>query len=425
MLTKWTPNFIPTKVFVFGCGGTGSRVVPLLAQFIKSCPWVPNPEITLIDFDNVEEKNLLRQNFIATDVDKNKALVLANRYSRAFGINIGAIIHRVRRQPNTTEENEALRRFGNLASSANQGNNLFIMCVDTPEARREIIDVILSVVGRTPSNLVIDAGNENDFGQVLFHHTFSLATSHKLSDPDFSDPWPVTCDLSAIPLDHQYYDTMVATNTPSCAELDQTMAINCLMAVNILGIVQNIYYVKPMTYNRLNISLQHGAQPEYLSVEYLKRTSIDCENEKSTGNIARVIHYSAVGSELTKVKRDVAAFKSEIIISNQERKAKEDAVKHGPDNTVEVELQKIQDVPQGVAITVGLTGVSSTAPLEVLNHPEVVEPATPEVVDERISVSQEVGSVLFTVNQPDPNTIVDTSLGVALSQTAATAEAGN
>ncbi len=38
------PNFIPRRIVVFGCGGTGSRLVPLLAQFIKTCSWVQNPE---------------------------------------------------------------------------------------------------------------------------------------------------------------------------------------------------------------------------------------------------------------------------------------------------------------------------------------------------------------------------------------------
>ena len=95
MLFSWTPNFVPNKIIVFGCGGTGSRVVPLIAQFVKSCAWVLNPELVLIDFDSVEEKNLLRQNFISSDVGKNKAVVLASRYSKAFNIAITPIIHRV------------------------------------------------------------------------------------------------------------------------------------------------------------------------------------------------------------------------------------------------------------------------------------------------------------------------------------------
>ena len=33
---KFTPRQIPSNIVVIGCGGTGSRVVPLLAQFIRS-----------------------------------------------------------------------------------------------------------------------------------------------------------------------------------------------------------------------------------------------------------------------------------------------------------------------------------------------------------------------------------------------------
>ena len=36
----------------------------------------------------VEEKNLLRQNFITSDQGKYKAEVLAKRYSAAFGVDI-------------------------------------------------------------------------------------------------------------------------------------------------------------------------------------------------------------------------------------------------------------------------------------------------------------------------------------------------
>ena len=42
--------------------------------------------ILVCDGDVVEEKNLIRQNFVEQDVGRNKAQVLAERYSAAFGI---------------------------------------------------------------------------------------------------------------------------------------------------------------------------------------------------------------------------------------------------------------------------------------------------------------------------------------------------
>jgi hypothetical protein len=44
---------MPQTFVVVGCGGTGSRLVPLLAQFIKTCPWLVDPVIFLVDDDKV------------------------------------------------------------------------------------------------------------------------------------------------------------------------------------------------------------------------------------------------------------------------------------------------------------------------------------------------------------------------------------
>lgn len=46
---RYVPRVIPTKIFVIGCGGTGSRLVPLLAQFIKTVTAGENPRGTVVD----------------------------------------------------------------------------------------------------------------------------------------------------------------------------------------------------------------------------------------------------------------------------------------------------------------------------------------------------------------------------------------
>jgi hypothetical protein len=282
MSFEWQPNFIPNKIFVFGCGGTGSRVVPLLAQFIKSCPWVPNPEMYIFDFDEVEEKNLLRQNFISTDVGKNKAVVLANRYSKAFNMNITPYRYKFSIL-DRNKNGDLLNTFttvSSIISTQNRCNNLFILCVDTPDARKDIVSSIVNSCSLSHHNMVIDAGNENDFGQVSFSSTLGADSVDSLNQ--LREKTPIKCDIPYIPLDHNYFDGMVATSTPSCAELDQTMAINSLMAVNILAIVQNLYYVKPMSFYRINISLQHGAVPQYINNAYIRECSEPTKFPRST-----------------------------------------------------------------------------------------------------------------------------------------------
>ena len=275
MKGSWTPNFIPTRVAIFGCGGTGSRVVPLIAQFLKSCPWVPDPKMYLFDFDTVETKNLARQNFIAADVGKYKSSVLANRYSKAFGLEIIPYTTKLTTASRTNNEADTWNHFyDEIKKCPNRDNTIYILCVDTPSARRDILDTLLDICRYSHNNLIIDAGNENDFGQVTVSSLAGeiVPTAESMIGDKLlklTDSVPLTCKLPFIPINKGYFDTMVSNSAPSCAELDQTMAINTLMAVNIFGIVQNVYYVKPIDFHRLNISLKSGCTPELIDQRYL------------------------------------------------------------------------------------------------------------------------------------------------------------
>ena len=74
----------PVKVIIIGAGGTGGYVIPHLYRigFAAGRPM----RIIVCDGDVVESKNLIRQNFVEQDIGRNKAQVLAERYSAAFGI---------------------------------------------------------------------------------------------------------------------------------------------------------------------------------------------------------------------------------------------------------------------------------------------------------------------------------------------------
>src|SRR5262245_11500109 len=64
--------------YIIGCGGVGSAIVPSFC-LLKS----PN-DITLIDGDIIERKNLNRQMFDAGHVGMNKAQALATKYGCRF-----------------------------------------------------------------------------------------------------------------------------------------------------------------------------------------------------------------------------------------------------------------------------------------------------------------------------------------------------
>ena len=64
--------------YIIGCGGVGSAIVPSFCL-------LKNPaDITLIDGDTIETKNLNRQMFDARQVGQNKAQALAAKYQCRF-----------------------------------------------------------------------------------------------------------------------------------------------------------------------------------------------------------------------------------------------------------------------------------------------------------------------------------------------------
>lgn len=281
---EFVPRQVPNQIFVIGCGGTGSRLVPLLAQFMRTVTHgvtprgnVMNPTIFLVDDDVVEHKNLLRQNFIESDVGKPKAAVLASRYSRAYGVNIVPIVARV------TRDRDFLGAAEEAVSNAG-GNAMIILCVDSAQARRDILahwtDYLGASTGlRSQQPFVIDAGNEDNFGQVRF---FNLVVPQVVSGGGSKELLesipkltPEKVQLDFLPMDVRFYEELQDNAGGSCADLDQTLAINALMATMIMGVVQNFYYVKPFTYHSMGISLNGSVSTSLLTPQYLYDISVN------------------------------------------------------------------------------------------------------------------------------------------------------
>ncbi|MFB2020713.1 ThiF family adenylyltransferase [Pseudoflavonifractor sp. P01025] len=74
----------PVKVIMLGAGGTGAHIAPHLYRLLYA---LDRPvKFIICDGDKVEPKNLIRQNFTQADLGENKAKVIAERYSDAFGL---------------------------------------------------------------------------------------------------------------------------------------------------------------------------------------------------------------------------------------------------------------------------------------------------------------------------------------------------
>lgn len=264
--------YIPQTVVVFGCGGTGSRLIPAIAQLMSTLTTLISPEMVLVDFDEVEEKNLSRQNFAKADVGKNKAEALAARYSKAYGLKITPITLAA----GTDEYTEALEMF-NLRERLS-GPSMYILAVDSASARRSILKGALTTqAGQPNSSIVIDAGNEDIFGQVSFFTTGKI-NPNSAKDLEFIYNWyqgfiPGDTILSELPMDVGFYAAMQdGESTRSCADLDQTLAINNLMAAQVIAYAQNFLMGKPVRAWRTSFDLFNGTSFDPISVpEVLRR----------------------------------------------------------------------------------------------------------------------------------------------------------
>lgn len=76
-------------IVLVGCGGTGGYAVQRITKMMNAFENVKS-SLILADPDLIEEKNLLRQPFISTDIGHKKAEVLAKRYGAAYGLKIGS-----------------------------------------------------------------------------------------------------------------------------------------------------------------------------------------------------------------------------------------------------------------------------------------------------------------------------------------------
>lgn len=266
-------NRIVSNVIIVGCGGTGSRLIPMVAQFMKSCPAILDPFITLIDGDTVEMKNLARQNFIKPDVGRHKSEVLAERYGAAIEIPIVSIPEYYRynqsRDFRGWLQNHYSKLDPNLANRS-VGSPIVFFAVDSMQARMEILAGILYSRFRNSTwasviPIIVDAGNENTFGQVSVYHAAVVPNDSNYLHHRHVDEFYKSFDaLSNIkkgyvggdfnfPIRPAPVDMLVsALENPSeadvsCADLDQTAAINAQMAVGMFTAFQNICLNHKMT----------------------------------------------------------------------------------------------------------------------------------------------------------------------------------
>jgi PRTRC genetic system ThiF family protein len=130
------------EIVLVGCGGTGGFLAELLARMIKG--FRLDAALTLYDGDRVGRENVVRQNFLPSEIGRNKAAALALRLAGQMGIAIQA------------KEIHFDESFIDI-------HKLMITATDNLASRRKIANL--------SCQHWIDVGNELTFGQAIYGHT--------------------------------------------------------------------------------------------------------------------------------------------------------------------------------------------------------------------------------------------------------------
>ena len=177
-----------SEIVVVGCGGTGSWLLPKLVKTIndgiRKSIIRKDVKLILIDGDIVEEKNLVRQNFIEQDIGQNKAEVMASRYGPHLINENGAIFidkyiaDSERYEKLTAKDKDFYFNFEEMYNflecysipSAQRGmkySRVVFNLVDNNIARQTLHKVVSGMIDNDYKTYVIDVGNDMYNGQAF------------------------------------------------------------------------------------------------------------------------------------------------------------------------------------------------------------------------------------------------------------------
>ena len=235
----------PAKVILIGAGGTGGHIAPHLYRLLHA---LERPvEVIIADGDIVEGKNLVRQNFVAADLGRNKAQVLAERYASAFGMEAQYI-------PEFIESEERLSELLKPKSMPAWMNpeqypqelHILIGAMDNNRSRQ----ICHQVFQKSDELIYIDSGNGEYTGQVVCGIRSGKRTLYK-------------------PVGEIYPDVLLPTDKfpteLSCAEAavsaPQSIAANIMAATAVIAYLYNILVlgsieVKNITFSTRTVNLK-------------------------------------------------------------------------------------------------------------------------------------------------------------------------
>lgn len=246
--SQTTKTYLPPHIeqlVLVGVGGTGGYLAQGVAKLVAG--YDLDLDVSLIDPDIVEERNIYRQNFLACEVGHAKAEVLAARLNAQFGTAFASYVGK-------GEEYDRAHRDSGYRT-------LFVTCVDT-------------LAARTPyaaKPLWLDCGNALAHGQVVFG-----TTARKSACKDAAKGWQNTPTVKALPnaaLKLGLADLAEEPAAPSCAAqpfAEQGCFVNELAALSALTIVHQLLVAGTVTTPAIWFDLRRGrSNPARITKDYL------------------------------------------------------------------------------------------------------------------------------------------------------------
>lgn len=229
----------PVKVVMLGAGGTGGHIAPHLYRLLYA---LDRPvRFIICDGDVVENKNLVRQNFIPADLGENKAKVLAERYSTVFGMETEYV-------PSFIETEKQLKEL--LAPQKWQiGYNypkkyiyeqvILIGAVDNNKSRQ----LCHRIFQQAKDLIYIDSGNGEYTGQVVC----GVRRAFKTYYPPIGTVYPdVLEDTDKFPTELSCAETSVSA--------PQSIAANITAATAVVDMIYNILALGDSTVRQTTFS---------------------------------------------------------------------------------------------------------------------------------------------------------------------------
>ena len=219
----------PVKIVMLGAGGTGGYAAPHIYRLIHT---LNRPARFLVaDGDIVEEKNLVRQNFIHADLGRNKAAVMAERYASAFGMEIAYL-------PEFIENEDALAAL-TAPDYSRKELAILIGAEDNNRSRQMCHEAFM----RAKELVYIDSGNGQYTGQVVCGIRRNGRTYYKPVGTLYPD---VLADTDKFPTEL------------SCAEAaisaPQSVVANVMAATAILSYLYDILVLGDITVRNVTFS---------------------------------------------------------------------------------------------------------------------------------------------------------------------------